>query len=268
VALTLVLTLAGYVVAAGLYLTALSRGGDRLARWAWVALAGAFLLHAVDIGVRCVAGIHPVATPQEAVSFATFVTVGAYLVLSRRGRLQVAGSFVTPVAIILLLVARATPAGDRGAPAPALGVIGRVHVSLAAVGVALFALAAALSLLYLLEETQLRHKRFGVLFHHGPPLARLDYYGHLCVTLGFPIFTAALVTGAMWVTRLPVRPPGVLRPEYVLALVTWLSFAALLIARLTAGWRGRRAAVLTLVGFGAALMVLGIYVTRSALGGA
>jgi ABC-type uncharacterized transport system permease subunit len=52
------------------------------------------------------------------------------------------------------------------------------------------------------------------------------------------------------------------RLEYPLAAVTWFAFAGLLVARSVYGWRGRRAAKLTLTGFAAAILVLAIYLLR------
>ena len=82
------------------------------------------------------------------------------------------------------------------------------------------------------------------------------------VLIGFPIFTVAMVTGALFMARLG---RGV-RVEYVVATFAWSAFAALLIARHTAGWRGRKTAQLTILGFTASLVVLGIYLWRHAAG--
>ena len=93
----------------------------------------------------------------------------------------------------------------------------------------------------------------------GAPLEALDQNVHRLVWLGFPVFTVALVLGLIWGTR---RGEGFDRPEYPLALVTWLAFAGLLVTRTAYGWRGRRSARVTLVGFGAALLVLLVYLAR------
>ena len=76
-----------------------------------------------------------------------------------------------------------------------------------------------------------------------------------------------MVTGAMWVMRLP-GGHGLFTPQYALATVTWLLYGGLLVARVTAGWRGRKAALVTLAGFGTAMAVLLIYFLRGALTGA
>jgi len=70
-----------------------------------------------------------------------------------------------------------------------------------------------------------------------------------------------MVTGAVWVMRLS---GALFTPQYLLATVTWLLYGGLLLARVTAGWRGRKAALVTLAGFGTAMAVLLIYLLRGA----
>jgi ABC-type uncharacterized transport system permease subunit len=56
--------------------------------------------------------------------------------------------------------------------------------------------------------------------------------------------------------------------QYAIATVAWLLYAALLLARVTAGLRGRRAALMTLAGFATSMIVLIIYFLRGVSGGA
>src|SRR5204863_480357 len=76
-----------------------------------------------------------------------------------------------------------------------------------------------------------------------------------CVSIGFPIFTVALVTGAIVVARMGLVQKGVMRPEYVAAIASWVAFGVLLVARV-GGWQGRRAAWLTVSGFAGVLLVV------------
>src|SRR6185436_14641964 len=108
--------------------------------------------------------------------------------------------------------------------------LGRVHISLATIGVGVFALASALSAIYLAEDRALKKKKFDglALKDRGAPLEALDRMSHRLIWVGFPIFTVSLVLGAVWVSRLGENLD---RLEYPLAAVTWLSFALLLVAR-------------------------------------
>jgi len=170
------------------------------------------------------------------------------------------GAFVAPAAVVMLLMARLTPGGGS---TESLGMLGRIHISLATAGVSIFALATAVAVLYLIEERQLKRKHIGALVRRGTALETLDKLAHRCVQVGFPVFTVAMITGAMWSAQLP----GTLRPEYTVAAIAWAAFAGLLVARTTAGWRGRRAALVTIFGFSSALLVLGVYLVRAAQGG-
>jgi ABC-type uncharacterized transport system permease subunit len=224
-----------------------------------LALVGiAWLSHGTDIGWRGVEHVHPAESVREALGFLAFILTSGYLLASVRYRLTLGGVVVMPVALVLLLIARLTPAGTSP---ESLSALGRVHIVLATVGVGVFALASALSAIYLAEDRALKRKNLdGLVFRdRGAPLDALDRMAHRLVWVGFPIFTVALVLGAVWVTRLG---EGLDRVEYVLALVTWVAYATLLVARQIYGWRGRRAARLTLEGFATALAVLIIYLVR------
>src|SRR4029079_8329753 len=99
----------------------------------------------------------------------------------------------------------------------------------------------------LLQERQLKSKRKGDLFRRLPSLETLDDLNHRFVTWGFALFTVGLITGSflareMW---------GALwswEPVQVWSIITWLLYRVLVQAR-TVGWRGRKAAQLTILCF-------------------
>ena len=246
-----------YTAAAGLLLVVLA--GNTKLRGVALALVGiAFAAHGTDIGWRGTMHVHPAESVREAIGFLAFITTGGYLLASTRYRLTLGGVVVMPVSLVLLLLARLTPPGNHPEDLSALG---RIHISLATIGVGVFALASALSAIYLFEDRALKKKQFDALAlkDRGAPLESLDKLSHRLVWVGFPIFTVALVLGAVWTARLGAP---LARVEYALAAVTWFAFATLLVARQIYGWRGRRAALLTLQGFAAALAVLLIYLVR------
>ncbi len=245
-----------YAAATGALLFVL--GGNVKARPLALGLVtAAFVAHGFDIGWRGVQHVHPAQSVREAIGFLAFILTGGYLLASVRYRLTLGGVVVMPVSLILLVLARLTPAGR----AEELSTLGRVHISLATIGVGVFALASALSAIYLAEDRALKKKKFDAMAFkdRGTPLDALDKLSHRLIWVGFPIFTVALALGAIWVSKLGASLD---RLEYPLAAVTWLAYAVLLVARQVYGWRGRRAAVLTLEGFASALAVLIIYLVR------
>ncbi len=250
-----------YAAASALLFVVLA-GHTRVRTAALVFVGIALAAHGTDIGWRGVQHVHPAESVREALGFLAFILTGGYFIASTRYRLTLGGVVVLPVSLMLLLVARLSPAG---AEPESLSSLGRIHIVLATVGVGIFALASALSAIYIAEDRALKKKKFdGAAFKDGgAPIEALDRISQRLIWAGFPIFTIALVLGAVWVSRLG---ESFGRIEYVLAGVTWVAFATLIVARQIYGWRGRRAARLTLEGFASALAVLVIYLIRRIAG--
>jgi ABC-type uncharacterized transport system permease subunit len=181
-------------------------------------------------------------------------------VLSFRYGMPVVGALVVPVTMVLDVAARLSPSHEAE---HASSLLGMVHITLATAGVALFAVAAGGAVIYLIEDRNLKRHRAGRLFKRGPALETLDTLNRRCILLGFPLFTVAVVTGAVWGVKLHDQ---LFTPQYSIATAAWLMYAVLLVARVTAGWRGRRAAIVTLGGFFTSLTVLLIYFVRGVSG--
>jgi ABC-type uncharacterized transport system permease subunit len=251
-----------YGLAAILYVGVFTSARPWVVTGGRLALIGAFCAHGIDIGWRGVEQVHPGTSVREALGFLSWIFVGGYLIASVRHRLQVMGAFVAPAAMAILSAARLTPTGEA---MEGLGTLGRIHISLATLGVAIFGLATGLAAIYLLEDRNLKRKQFDrVLFKRGVALDTLDNLAHKLILVGFPIFTVAIMLGVIWVSQ---RASGFDRVEYPLAAVTWLAFAVLIVARTTRGVRGKRAALLTVLGFTAAVLVMGVYLVRRTWGG-
>jgi ABC-type uncharacterized transport system permease subunit len=251
-----------YGVAALLYISAFVEAPRWMAPAARWTLLAAFVLHGIDIGWRGVLHVHPGTSVREALGFLAWIMVGGYFWWSWRVKLAMLGAFVAPAALAILATARLSPSGD---PMTDLGTLGRIHISLATLGVAIFFLATLVAGMYLLEDRSIKRKEFDrVLFKRGAALETLDRLSHRLVVIGFPIFTASLMLGVVWGAQ---RAEYLSRPEWWIALVTWGAFGGLIVARTTRGWRGRKAAILTIMGFSASAAVLAIYLARRAIGG-
>ena len=234
-------------------------GVSSLARYA---LALAFASHALDIGWLCTKGMHPVVNAKEALSFFAWLLCGAYLALSTRYRLAAIGVVLVPMTLVLDLAARLSPGAEAHGVASLLAI---VHITLASLGVALFAVAACGAVLYLVEERNLKNHRAGRLFRRGPALETLDTLNRRTIAVGFTLFTVALVTGSVWLLQTP-GGHGLLTAQYLLSTVAWLIYAGLIAARIGVGFRGRRAAVLTVAGAATAVAVLVVYLVRDGRG--
>jgi ABC-type uncharacterized transport system permease subunit len=183
-------------------------------------------------------------------------TVAGYLVLDIQYRLPVAGAFVAPVTVAVMVPAHLVHSGTRAiAPVLTHSTALALHVGSAAAGTAALALAFALSLLYLASEQQLKSKHPGKLFARLPSLDLIDRVGWHLSVWGFIFLSIAIATGS-FVSRESIGSAFPLAPKQGFAILAWALLAALIQARLVAGWRGRRVALLVVAGF---LLLIGTY---------
>src|SRR5262245_12025668 len=148
-------------------------------------LAIGVLLHFADIGVRCYRGMNPISSTPEAMSLVAFTIGAVFLLTSLRYQLTAAGAFAVPAVVALILLARLAPAE---ASVPAMGRLGQAHILLATLGVAVFAFAAVLAVVYLFQDRGLKRKQLDRVIARGTPLETLDRLAHRCVSIGFPLF--------------------------------------------------------------------------------
>jgi cytochrome c-type biogenesis protein CcsB len=173
-----------------------------------------------------------------------------FLVINRRIQTPILGAFVMPLMLAVALPALALPGHARPLPPALEHAVLLPHVLSAFFGDAVFGLAALVGIAYLLQERELKAKAHGSsLWAKLPSLELMDRLNRRLVVLGFVLFSFAIITGAVLAHGAWGAAFG-WEPREVVALLTWLVYAGLIWARLQAGWQGRRAAVLTLVGFG------------------
>jgi cytochrome c-type biogenesis protein CcsB len=123
-----------------------------------------------------------------------------------------------------------------------------IHALLAFTSYAAFTVAFGVAVIYLIQRYFLKKKHFGALFQKLPPLETLDEISYRCFAFGFPLLTVAIISGAIWSEK-AVGSYWSWDPKQTWSLITWLIYAALLHGRLTIGWRGKRAAMLSIAGF-------------------
>jgi cytochrome c-type biogenesis protein CcsB len=218
----------------------------RFARWM---LIGGFTVHCTALVARFVAtGFTPSASLHESLSFFAWTVVGIYLLFDLRYRLAVLGAFVCPLALVLMIAGSAAPKGVQPLNPMLDSWWFPVHVTLAFLGNAVFAIAFGAGIMYLLQERMLKSKKFSALYYRLPSLETLDSINYKCLTFGFPLMTMGIISGAIWANS---AWGGYWRwdPKETWALITWFLYAALLHGRLTIGWRGRRAAIFAIIGF-------------------
>jgi len=216
-------------------------------------LLAAFVCHASAIAIRSVAaGYIAVTNFYEAVSFFACLTVGLCLLVQLRTPVALLGAVVSPIGFILTLGAFVFYTQIRDLPPALHSAWLPVHVTLAILGNAVFGLAFSASLLYLVQERQLKAKKAHAFFRLLPSLETLDELNYRSLSWGFPLLTLGILTGVVWAEHVWGQF-WVWEPRLIFSTVTWILYALLLHYR-TVGWRGRRAAALTIVCFAVLLV--------------
>ncbi|AKU91200.1 cytochrome C assembly family protein [Vulgatibacter incomptus] len=243
------LGLVAYAPAAALYLGWLVRASERRARLATGLLFAGFVFHGGAVAIRAVELWHDGAFRlSEGLSFLAFLVVGAYLLLSRWIQAPAVGAFVGPLVVATLLPAHAIP-GAVVQGSPLGGVLLPVHIAVAIGGLALFALGFVVALMYLLLEREVKAKRAGgAMFWRLPSLELLDRLNYQLMLVGFLLLSVTIVTGAFF-SASETGDFFALRSKQGFALVAWALTALVVLLRQTVGWRGRRVAWSTMVGF-------------------
>ncbi|MFC5748636.1 c-type cytochrome biogenesis protein CcsB [Actinomadura rugatobispora] len=236
-----------------------AEAGGRAVDWARLAVVLNVLGWAAHLGVIVTRGLAgerwPWGNMYEFLTAITFAAVTAFLIVLWRFQARFLGAFVSLAAVVGLGVANIWLYDSVGPVVPALNSYWiAIHVSAAIVATGAFTVGGASTILYLFKIRQEARSAAG----GGGFLDRLpgsDVLDRLSVRVtmfAFPIWTAAIIMGAIWADEAWGRYWG-WDPKEIWSFVTWVVYAAYLHARATAGWKGRKAAVLSLIGFAALL---------------
>jgi cytochrome c-type biogenesis protein CcsB len=216
-------------------------------------MAAAFVLHIAAIAARdTAAGRLPVTSMHEAASFFAWCIALVFFILVFRYKLRVFVSFIVPIVFLVMLTAAFMPRAAAPNGPSLLSPWPWTHALCAFAGIAAFAVAAAAGAMFLIQRYALKTKRLVRLSRTLPSLQVIDAINHRLTNLGFVFFSIGILAGALWAEALDEggwqRDPMVLS-----AFATWLIYGLCLLLRRFSGWRQRRAAILSIVGFGAAL---------------
>lgn len=208
-----------------------------------------FVFHTANMVVRYVtSGYLPIGSFHEAAAFFSWCIVLLFFFLERRYHLGLLGSFIIPVVFAIMLVSVMLPREVKPLPPVLQSAWFGIHISLAFLGNAAFAMACGIGLMYLIQEHYLKSKHLGGLFKRLPNLQVLDDLNYRLISIGFPLMTLAIITGVVW-AKSALGAFWRWDPKEVWSLITWLIYALILHMRLNTGWRGRKVAILSIVGF-------------------
>jgi ABC-type transport system involved in cytochrome c biogenesis permease subunit len=215
-------------------------------KWAKPALGLAFgglALHTAALLMRTFQSGHaPFTNMYESLSFLAWAVVLAFLIIERKAGIPRIGAYIMLIVVALVALASSPLMPKDATPlVPALQSYWLwLHVSVTLLGEAFFAVAFVTSILYLRADTAEKKDKF-------------DSVSYRSVAVGFPLFTlGGLIFGMVWAYK-AWGTYWSWDPKEVWSLITWLVFALYLHTRIVMGWKGKRSAIIAIVGFLAAL---------------
>jgi cytochrome c-type biogenesis protein CcsB len=176
----------------------------------------------------------------------TFVVIALFLATTNRWRLAWLGPIVVGFVLVVLLADVLwlyEPVAPLTEALESYWLV--IHVVSAVIATGAFTLGGITSALYLLKARSTKEKGY---LARLPDLTSLDRISYRMHAFGFPVWTfGVLISGPIWAHQ-AWSSYWNWDPKEVWAFITWVVYAAYLHARATAGWRGRNAAILALVG--------------------
>ena len=262
-----------YFFAMVLYVSYLAFRSEGLGKAATLTLLGGVIIETAAMAMRwhesyqMGIGRAPLTNLYESLVFFAWTIAVVYLALEAKFRIRTVGAFVTPFPFIIMAYASLNPK-DIQPLVPALQSNWLIsHVVTCFVGYAAFAVSFGISILYLFKARaeNLSAKSTSLFWSYIPSSSALDEIGYKTIAIGFPLLTIGIVTGAFW-ANVAWGTYWSWDPKETWSLIVWLIYAAYLHARITRGWRGKKAAVLSIAGFAATIFCyLGVNLILSGL---
>jgi len=229
---------------------------NRIRTVARLILTGSGVLQTCYIVLRyTIVGHTPITSQHEAVVFFAWALTWSFLTFRWRYTVRNFGTFVS--ALIFLLLLASTLASREAMPlAPALQSYWLpVHAGVSIIAYGFLSLAFCGGVMYLLQEWELKSKRFGYFFSRLPSLDALDQLNSHCLSAGFCFLSIGIITGSIWAYQ-AWGTYWQWDPKETWSLITWFIYLVQLHQRFTVGWRGKRAAIMAIIGFCAVMFTL------------
>lgn len=196
-------------------------------------------------------GHAPLSNLYESLVFAAWAIMLIYLIFEYRTKQHALGVFPSLFAFLAMAYASFSPQVDSKIQplVPALKSNWLIaHVMACFLGYAAFAVAAGVSILYLVRKSSKANPHPTGILGLIPEPRQLDEFNYQLILFGFLWLSLGIITGSVWANS-AWGAYWSWDPKETWSLITWLIYAALLHARSVQGWRGRRVAWLSLMGF-------------------
>jgi ABC-type uncharacterized transport system permease subunit len=191
----------------------------------------------------------PITNFYESLSMCAFLIVLVYLFVQWRYKMNSLSVFIFPLVFVMSLVATmGNPVSAWSSPI-VRDVWLTVHIVLVLLGYAALLFTAVASVIYLIQEHELKTKKPRAFYYRLPALGTLDDLISKSMAIGFVLMTLAVIAASTW-AYIEHKTAWISQPAIAISFFTWGTYMALVFLRTTAGWRGRKAAIMTVTVLG------------------
>lgn len=208
-----------------------------------------FISQSLGIGVHLFKVGYPfLLQSADSYFFSAWILAGVFLLICLKYPFQLAGVLFLPAILILYTLAHFTTENYLGTTGLIYSPWASVHIVFGFLAFSIFFLSFILGLLFLFQEFQLKNKKMFSFLERLPSLDLLDQMHYKALSIGFALLTLGMITGSAWAKSVK----GVYffdDPRQLWSIIAWLIYALFFQFRFSAGWRGRRGVLLSLLGF-------------------
>ena len=187
-------------------------------------------------------------------------TLGLIFIAIRSLRdIPIAGSVLAPLsAAATLALCFKSIAPPAAVSAESMGAITAIHIGAALLGFLLFIPSYVLSILFLAQEHRLKTKKPGET--KLPGLLAVESNAWMLLYIGFPLYSVGILLGLLWQDS--TTSATTVKPQHVIAALSWCIYAVAIYLRVRTGWRGRRAAITVMSAFVTTFAAVLLYMMR------
>lgn len=258
--------LVGYALCVAQAILTLTTKRPLLKEVAFWSLVAAFSLHTTWLVVKGIQAERcPIVGTQEMCAFLSWALIISYFIATRWYKAPALKVFIFPIVFVLATVAaiaEGTSNQPEGIANPLQRILFPAHAGLILLAYAAFFISFGAGLMYIIQERELKQKRFGTIFHRLPSLETCDAISFKSIAIGFVLLTLGIAAGIAW-SRMR---DGVFwhgQPLEIFVVGIWLIYLLILQSRINAGWGGRTAAFASIVSF---ILVIGSLIGVRLLG--
>lgn len=217
----------------------------RIRKW----IIGATLFHTLYLVLLSLKLGHlPVGDIFKVLTTCAWFFMAVYLILEIRLQEMTMGVFFLPIIVILQSISNLFLDVDKPLAAVLTDVLFEVHVAIMISAYAAFSISFISSVMYILLSREMQSKKLGIFFERLPSLEFFDKLSNQAVNIGLVVVTLGILLGFymgmnVWEGR------WALDPKLLAVLISWAIYLTHFVTRKSIGWQGRRAAIVSVIGY-------------------